>query len=85
LIANGDELNLNLPNICSSSLLLFIIKLFETSVSDEEKVKENGEHFCFLVSATFSTQTETGLDASLNGKIWTAVNSVVPSPGETQP
>jgi len=72
LLANGDELNLILPKSARPLYFSFLMRLFGTPINIycEKKIADIFAIKC----ATFSPQNITGLDASLDGTIWTAFN-----------
>jgi len=60
LLANGDELNLNLPKF-ARSLYFFFFSFFLSGFLAlpemiEKKIKENSEHFCILVCYFFNAK-----------------------------
>jgi len=57
LLANGDELNLNLPKFACPLYFFFLSSGFlALPQMIEKKIKENGEHFCILVYYFFNAK-----------------------------
>jgi len=55
LLANGDELNLNLPKFACPLYLFFDIRFFGASAIEKE-IKENSEPFCILAFYFFTAK-----------------------------